>query len=265
MSSLDKPDQQYPLPQNSFESPMPTYIPDVSIRGESWDQLAENRGIRFLHKIAAPCPNMKRLVDNNHDPECPFCDGSQILYVQEKEIWGTFSNNTLEKMFEVQGVWEIGTAVITFPTEYPDGTQAYFNVFDKLECPDFQIRLSDLKEYQPLTSGETGTNYPIINVCDMTSVVNNTLKKYVQDVDFTIQNGNISWTPGSEPNYNSIEEIGEVLSITYSANPVYNVIQTLHEIRATQQMINGVKTAKRLPQQVLVKRDFLFKPDNAES
>lgn len=239
---------------------MPTYIPDVSIRGESWDQLAENRGIRFTHRVAAPCPNMKSLVDNNHDPECPFCDGSQILYVQDRDIYGTFSSNTLEKMFEVQGVWEIGTAVITFPTEYPDESQADFNVFDKLVCPDFQIRLSDLKEYDD--TGSTSTKYPIINVCDLTSVVNGSIKKYVQGTDFNIVNGVIVWVSGLEPSYDSIEEMGEVLSITYSANPVYNVLQTMHEIRATQQMVNGQKIAKRLPQQVLVKRDFLFKPDN---
>ena len=69
MSSLDKPNQQYPNTSRSYPSPMPLAIPDVSIRGESWDQLAENRGIRFIHRVAAPCPNMKSLVDNNHAPE----------------------------------------------------------------------------------------------------------------------------------------------------------------------------------------------------
>lgn len=261
MSNLDKPSQQYSNPPNTYASPMPDYIPDISIRGEAWDQLAQNRGIRFIHKMAAPCPNMKNLLDNNHEPDCPFCDGSQILYIQEKEIWGTFSNNTLEKMFEVQGVWEIGTAVITFPTEYPDAEQADFNVFDKLECPDFQIRLSDLKEYEDNGSLQTSTKYPIIKIFDMSSVVSGVLKKYVQGVDFNIVNGNIQWVSGNQPKYNDVEEMGEVLSITYSASPVYNVLQTLHEIRATQQLINGVKTAKRLPQQILVKRDFLFKPD----
>jgi len=258
--SLDKPNQPYTNPPNSYQSPMPLEITDISIRGESWNQLAQNRGIRFTHRVAAPCPNMKSLVDNNHDPDCPFCDGSQILYVQDKEIFGTFSSNTLEKIFEVQGVWEIGTAVITFPTEYVDGTQADFNIFDKLICPDFQIRLSDLKEFDGTT--KTGAKYPIINVSDMTSIVNGVIKKYIQDVDFNIVNGEIVWVVGLEPGYNDIEEMGEVLSITYSANPIYNVMQTLHEIRATQQMVNGQKIAKRLPQQVLVKRDFLFKPDN---
>lgn len=261
--AIDKPSQQYPGSPGSFGPFMPGILPDPSIRGAAFDQLLNNRGIRFLHRIAAPCPNMNALNDNNHDPECPFCDQSQILYVEEKEIWGVLSSNTLEKLYEIQGVWEVGTAVITFPTEYDDGLQADFNVFDQLICPDFQVRLSDLKEYDNLPS--LGLKYPIERVVNVTSVVNNAIKNYVEGVDFNVVNGKLEWITGQEPSYNDIEEIGEVLSITYVANPVYNVLQTLHELRVTQELIDGVKTAKRLPQQVLVKRDFLFKANDGDS
>jgi hypothetical protein len=90
MSPLDKPNQPYTNSQASYPSVMPGLIPDISIRGESWDQLVQNRGIRFIHKMAAPCPNMRRLNDNNHEPECPFCDGSQILYTRERNIWNFY-------------------------------------------------------------------------------------------------------------------------------------------------------------------------------
>lgn len=255
--AVDKPSQQYPISPGSFQSMMPLILPDPSIQGAAFDQLLQNRGIRFTHKIAAPCPNMISLSDNNHDPECPFCDQSQILYVEEKEIWGVLSGNTLEKLYEIQGVWEVGTAVITFPVEYADGIQADFNVFDQLLCPDFQVRLSDLKEYDG--SGVTSLRYPIANVVNITGITGGVKTIFVQGTDFTIVGGNINWIAGEEPSYNSIEELGEVLSITYNANPVYNVLQSLHELRVTQELINGVKVAKRLPQQVLVKRDFLFK------
>ena len=255
--AVDKPSQQYPNSPGSFQSMMPLILPDPSIQGAAFDQLLQNRGIRFIHRVAAPCPNMVSLNDNNHDPECPFCDQSQILYVQEKEIWGVHAGNTLEKLFEIQGVWEVGTAVITFPTEYPDGVQADFNVFDQLICPDFQVRLSDLKQYDNTMT--TSLRYPIARVVNITSIMNDVRKEYVQDIDFTVVDGNISWIAGQQPSYNVIEELGAVLSITYVANPVYNVLQSMHELRVTQELINGVKTAKRLPQQVLVKRDFLFK------
>jgi hypothetical protein len=258
--SVDKPNQQYPMGLGSFPSLFPVTLPDPSIRGDAFDQLLNNRGIRFIHKISSPCPNINVLDDNNHDPECPFCDQSQILYVQEKEIWGVLSNNTLEKLYEIQGVWEVGTAVITFPTKYNDEEQADFNVFDQLVCPDFQVRLSDLKQYDG--TSVTKLKYPIVRGVTLTSISNGALKTYIEGIDYTIVDGNISWIATKEPSYNQVEEIGEVLSITYVANPVYNVLQTLHELRVTQELINGVKTAIRLPQQVLVKRDFLFKPDN---
>lgn len=259
--SVQKPNQQYPSGLGSFPSLFPPILPDPSIRGDAFDQLLNNRGIRFIHKISAPCPNINVLDDNNHDPECPFCDQSQILYVAEKEIFGVLSNNTLEKMYEIQGVWEVGTAVITFPTCYnASQEQADFNTFDQLICPDFEIRLSDLKAYEG--DSITKCKYPIVRAVNITSISDGVLRTYSEGVDYDIVNGDIHWIDGKQPPYNQIEEIGEVLSITYVANPVYNVVQTLHELRVTQEMINGVKTAIRLPQQVLVKRDFLFKPDN---
>ena len=256
--ALDKPSSTYPKSMGSFGPMIPLILPDPSIQGAAFDQLLNNRGIRFIHKIAAPCPNMTSLSDNNHNPDCTFCDQSQILYVEEKEIIGVLSSNTLEKLFEIQGVWDVGTAVITFPVEYADGIQADFNVFDQLLCPDFQVRLSELKEFDGTATTET--KYPIQKIVNITSTFNNTLKLFVKDVDFTLTpDGVIQWIAGRQPSYNSIEEIGEILSVTYTANPAYNVIQTLHELRVTQELVDGVKTAKRLPQQVLVRRDFLFK------
>lgn len=255
--ALDKPSNQYPKSMGSFQSMIPIVLPDPSIKGAAFDELLNNRGIRFVHRIAAPCPNMTSLSDNNHNPDCTFCDQSQILYVSEKEIVGVLSSNSLEKLFEIQGVWDVGSAVITFPTEYSDGIQADFNVFDQLLCPDFQIRLSELKEYDGLFLTET--KYPIQKIVNITSTFGNVLKNYIEAIDFTIVDGNISWIVGKAPSYNEIEGIGEILSVTYSANPAYNVIQTLHELRVTQELVNGIKVAKRLPQQVLVRRDFLFK------
>ena len=257
--ALDKPSNTYPKSTGSFQSMMPIILPDPSIKGAVFDELLNNRGIRFIHKIAAPCPNMTSLSDNNHNPDCTFCDQSQILYVEEREIIGVLSSNTLEKLFEIQGVWDVGSAVITFPVEYADGVQADFNVFDQLLCPDFQIRLSELKEYDGDNNLITETKYPIQKLVNITSTYGNVLKNYIEGIDFNIVDGIINWIAGQEPSYNDIEEIGEVMSVTYTANPAYNVIQTLHELRVTQELVNGVKTAKRLPQQVLVRRDFLFK------
>jgi len=266
---MKKPSQQYNKSSRSTPSPMPYEIADPSIRGAAWDQLLNNRGIRFIHRVAAPCPNMKGLHENNHTPDCPFCDNSQMIYhdtfpgtSDQREIWGAFTSNSLEKMFEVQGVWEIGTAVITFPAEYNNGQQADFSTFDQLYCPDFEVRLNDLIEYKSSTNKITRLRYPIVCIDYMTAVVNGSLYEYIEDTDYEItSDGDIHWL--IEPQYDELNDIGEVISITYTTNPVYTVQNVMHEMRVTQEynIATGEKIARRLPQQVLVKRDFLMQAE----
>lgn len=254
---MDKPNTPYSSSPTSTPQFMPINIADPSIRGEAWDQLLRNRGIRFIHKKAALCPNIKSPDLRSHEPDCQFCDSSGIIYYSEKEIWGVFTSNTLEKLFEVQGVWEMGSAVVSFPTEYPDGTQADFNTFDLLTCPDFQIRLPQLKEYELTSDNKQKLRYPVLRVEYASSITNGEMKLYEQGVDFNVVDGKIEWVEGKQPPINSASQVGDTVTWDYIASPVYRVLQHMHEIRASQQMDNGQKTARRLPQAILVKRDFM--------
>lgn len=264
MSNQKKPDQVYPVSPTSTPSPMPLFIPDVSIKGVSFDQLIDNRGIRFIHRKAAPCPNMQTVFDNSHNPNCPICDNSGIFYYEEREIYGLFYSNSLEKNLEYQGVWEIGTAVVTLPTEYDDGTQAEFLMYDQLVIPDFTVRMWELKEFRPATNRRQELRYAIFNVDYLASAVDDALKVFVEEEDFNIVEGDIEWVEGRQPDFDKANDRGDVYVIQYYANPVYTVLQHLRELRISQELVNGQKIAKRLPQQVLVKRDFLSNPPEKE-
>lgn len=230
------------------------YNPDPSIRGASFDQILKNRGVRFIHAKATPCPNILTLDSNAHEPQCTFCDNNGFQHYDPKDIWGVFSGNSIQKTFEAHGVWEIGTAVITLPTEYPDGTEADFNAFDKLTIPDFTVRLWELKEYEVRPGNIQQLRYPIEKVDRASSILQHgqVEKIYKQGVNFNINTaGDIVWIDGMQPHVN------EVLTWSFYAHPVYLVVQTLRELRITQELVNGEKVARRLPQQVLVRRDFL--------
>ena len=260
--SMDKPNKTYPTPPatsiTSGPSPMPMYLPDPSIKGVSFDQLLNQRGIRFIHHKAIPCMNVEATTFQAHQPDCPFCDDSGIIYYQAVECYGIFQGNSIEKTFEAHGVWEVGTAVVTFPTEYPDGTQADFNTYDKLEIPDFTVRLWELKGYEPRPGGLQELRYPIQHVEYASSITDGVQKFYMPGVDFNVTaDGMIEWIPGKEPFYDANLERGEVVGWAYFAHPVYVVLQSLRELRITQELVNGVKTARRLPQQILVRRDFM--------
>ena len=68
---------------------------------------------------------------------------------------------------------------------------------------------------------------------------------------------------GRQPSFDAQTGHGEVITWSFYANPVYLVVQTLRELRITQEFVNGQKVARRLPQQLLVRRDFL--PTAAET
>lgn len=255
---MNKPSQIYPTATpNSTFSQVPPLIPDPSILGSAFDQILSQRGVRMIHSKVMPCPNMSTVDGSSHFPNCTFCENNGFIYYDEKEIWGTFGGNSLQKTFEAHGVWETGTATISFPTEYPDGTEADFNTFDKLVIPDFTIRLWELKEYEPHSENIQKLRYPVENVAQAISITDNVLKTYQVGVDFTIgTNGEIVWIEGREPNYNASTGRGEPISWSYYAKPVYIVVQTLRELRITQELTNAGKVAKRLPQSILVRRDF---------
>lgn len=259
-----KPVSSYPPPAKgltSTPSEMPLYNPDFSISSRNFEQLLEQRGIRFIHEKATPCPNILTEDNNAHEPNCPFCDNNGMIHYGAREIWGVFTGNSIQKTFEAHGVWEIGSAVVSFPNFYPaDNTEADFNGFDKLTIPDYTVRLWELKEYEPRPGNIQDLRYPIVKVDYVSSVSNDgkTLKQYYEGTDFNIDsNGSIEWIDGRQPKYDRLKEHGEVLTWAYFAHPVYLVVQLLRELRVTQEFQNGNKVPVKLPQQVLVKRDFL--------
>lgn len=262
VQKMTKPSAVIPKSPTSSNSQYPLNLPDPSMFGQNFDQLIQRRGIRFVHHRALPCPNMGSLNDNSHSPVCPHCDGSGIYYYEPKEIIGVFVSNSIEKNFEYQGTWEVGTATITFPVEYDDGTQAEFSLYDKLIITDFTVRMWEKKEYEPRPGDTQQLRYPIEKVEYMITATDTVVKEYKQDEDFTVENGLIKWISGKAPSYDSVNEIGDTYAVSYFANPVYIVLQPLRELRVSQQMIDGQKTAKRLPQHIVVRRDFFVnKPE----
>lgn len=261
MNNMDKPSQTFPRGPTTTNPQFPPVLPDPSIYKQNFDQLLNNRGIRFLHRSVVPCPNVQLVDDDSHDPLCPHCDGSGVLSYATKEIVGFFSSNSIERQFEYQGAWEIGSATVTFPSEYADGTQADFTIFDRLEILDYTVRLWEKKEYEPRPDRRQQLRYPVQKVQYLATVTPSAITEYKQDIDFNIVNGYIEWIDGRQPTYDYAQDKGQVYSVAYYANPVYVVLQPLRELRVAQQLQpDGTKIAVRLPQQLVIKRDFLVNP-----
>jgi hypothetical protein len=158
----------------------------------------------------------------------------------------------------MQGVWEMGSAIVTLPSTYPDGTQADFNTYDQLVVTDFTVRMWELKEYEPRPDLQQRLRYPIAQMDYIGSAVNGVTKEYILGTDYNLVDGKIQWVPGREPSYDSTNERGDVFVASYYAAPVYIVLQNMRELRVTQEFIGGQKVPLRLPQQVMIRRDYLI-------
>ena len=85
-------------------------------------------------------------------------------------------------------------------------------------------------------------------------------------VDFNIVDDNIEWISGKEPTFEQDPDTddtrGQIITYSYFAKPIFIVQHLMHELRVTQEFdeATGEKVARRLPQQVLVKKDFLVRP-----
>ena len=265
---MSKPNKVLLKSPKSVRSPFPSILNDPSIRSNNFEELLKNRGLRFIHRRATPCPNLATLNDRGHDPNCNLCQDG-FLHYGDREITGVFYGDTLEKLYEIQGEWEIGQAIITFPAEYDTGEQADFNTFDQLEIPDFTMRLWELKEFKVSADGEQRLRYPVINTDFVATIdrATDTLVEFEEGVDFEVTvDGNIKWLPGKEPSVeidpDTGDQQGQIITYSYFSKPRFTVQHLMHELRASQEFdeATGEKVARRLPQQVLVRKDFIVRP-----
>jgi hypothetical protein len=150
----------------------------------------------------------------------------------------------------------MGTVMVTVPTHYPDGTEADFSMFDRMEVVDFEVRLWELKQYEPTPSGVQKLRYPIVKTSRVEAVTTSARKEFIEGVDFNIVGGGISWISGREPEYDAYNGIGQVYSVNYYCKPIYVVLNPLRELRITQEQKGASRQVERLPQQLVLRRDF---------
>ena len=259
---MRRPSRTFPNSPGQVRKMTPDNLPDPSLDPLAFEQLIKNRGLRWKHEKAVPCPAVSDIEQQMHDPNCVICENGMVFYGCS-EVHGLFSNNKLERMYEIIGVFDVGQAVVTFSAykDGPDGTPGMGEAvsmqhWDKLTCLDYQFRWQERIEKSP--TGIDRLRYPALDI----EFVATKSKKYFVNTHFEINaDGNVQWISQDQPSYDQLNQRGEVYTISYNAQPVFYVVQLLHEIRATKAIdpMTGQSKAIRLPQQVLIMRDYLFK------
>lgn len=266
-----RPGHQFPKAPGLIQPTTPRPLPDPSFDPEGFDELVTNRGLRWLHLKAAYCPNVLNLEVQEHDPNCKKCENGYLFFDTNdgRPIMGMMQNNKLERLFEIQGLWEQGDAVVTF-TSYADGPDGAvgqgpvnsFKVADKLMCLDYTFDWNERLEHQP--AGLDRLKYPAVSV----EFLADKNQRYMEGVDFEITpEGDIHWLAGGKkPVLDNARNKGGIFTIVYQAHPIFYVMSLLHEIRATKGVSRETQKLEtiRLPQQLLIRRDYMFSRSKSE-
>lgn len=196
-------------------------------------------------------------VQNCNHPNC----WNGFLQVDQKEVWGYFNNDQLNKLFEIQGEYNENIAIITLAATCTDGTEAEVHPYDQLiAVADYQKRVYELVESSPV-----GLDRLKYYALDVLTIETKSGKKFTKGVDYVVDSGKIKWISQNRPIYDQQIKRGEVFSIAYYIQPIFYVHHVMKELRATQVFdpMTGEKVAVRLPQHIMVLRELLT-PDDTD-
>lgn len=214
---------------------------------EDFDRLLAAQGVRICITPVSICPNQDINL-GNHNLNCPLCDNGVIEFPdQAEECWAYISGVQIEKLFQTQGVWDMGSAMMT--------TNSFVRMgfFYKVVILDFS-RIHQ----QLIVRSATGTTdkimYEPVPDCKIPYLcADKTGKRYTSGVHFIYETDKkIRWTGATKP------ANGVVYTLSYPARPVYRVLDVVHENRF--HFVAWKKTSRSpidLPQQALIKLDYL--------
>lgn len=221
----------------------------VNFNPKKFNQLLEDNGIRLRHYKTAICPNSRDINAESHDINCTLCDNG-VIFHSSQDFVGIFTTAKLDKIFKVEGKWISGSAMLTAPSSIR------FDYFDAVDVIDGISTHSELIKKSDNNIDKTRYKMKkILFLKDADGV------EYACNTDFEISmDGYIKWARDNRP------QIGKVFTIAYEYTPRYRVIEHMHSIR---NMLLDDKLDERvpenLPQQVLVRIDYLVDNSNDEN
>jgi hypothetical protein len=254
---------------------LPQVYPDpfqsVTMNPDAINNFIDGLGIRFMHFQAIPDPLFKRSEDSprhsfNQEDSYMFektnvyTRENGFLYFPKAVVVGIFMSNSKNLQSSSAGLHNFSTASISF-NRYYEGTTEVVEIseYDKLIPCENGVEFFTTS-WQSLDHNPTGTDrlqYPAIAV---RILIDSSGKTYKQDVDFTLQEGQIKWTGSNRPGYDKDTGRGRVCSVRYIYRPYYYVREVGHDIRIRPSIDQdtGIVSSKGSGPMCSIQREYVF-------
>lgn len=202
----------------------------VDLIPEAFDRLIGQKGVIAKVYRTLYCPNVKSVDGAEHEIDCKVCNGSGFLDVDPICVPVYIQTQELNELPNVEGMFDGNTILITFPI----GVEVQY--FTKIELHDF----TDVFPQRVLRKKGSLIDvlkYPACNVNVLVQTDGETLTRYYQGIDFTLDlNGNVKWLTSGEQRrltFSAVPDAG-TFTITYGTlttaalqfNATANQVQT---------------------------------------
>lgn len=251
--------------KGKFDRNVQLDLPSIgpAVDSVAFEEAIRSNGLKLVHYSALKCPvGLVALGDSrrpDHDHE--GCSNG-FIYTKTGCISALFQGNNNSAQSKDVGLVDGGTAVATFATAYNELDLSFYpSVYDRFYIEDC-VPVATWEMFQTNLTGRDRTLFPIHEVVYL---MDSDGRRYTVGSDFNIVNGAIVWIGSNRPGLNVNTGQGVICSIRYLYRPYWYAESFTHEIRIAQTVnFDGTRTAKRMPQQLVLKREYFFRNEQKD-
>ncbi len=223
----------------------------------AFDSAIRAHGVRFVHYRGQKCTvgvvdqYDQRQVHPDHEGR-----SNGFIYTRAGVVMALFTGNNKDRKQSEMGIMDAGYAQLTLARNYEDAEgQVMLMPRDRLYLDDEDIIVPDWETVTKQISGKDRLRHPVVAVVDL---IDNRGVRYKQGVHFGIQGGQIIWTTGG-PLHDPLTGAAALYTVRYTYRPYFYVDRMIKELRVAQERgADGVVKAVRMPQAVMVQREYIF-------
>jgi hypothetical protein len=239
----------------------------VSFDPEGFNEFLNLHGVRLVHYKALRCPVGMTDIDDNrrpHDDHSGCSNG--FIYYKAGVVTAGMQGNGNQQLPNDLGLIENSYITATIP-QYYDQSEETIDIapFDRFYLdenePAGKILVPTWHLQTAHGSGIDKLYYPAVEVEKLVDMNN---ESYKCGADFTIENGQIKWD-SRRPGYQLDVGRGAIYSIRYKYRPYWYCTRLLHEIRVAQVETLEGRVLARMPQQILLAREYTYTNESADS
>ena len=229
----------------------------VTFDVEQFDAAIQDHGPRMLHYRAMRSPG--GLVDK-YDSRRPGEDhigaSNGMVYTKAGYFQCLFTSNNKDTKTQ-ESLLDSANAQITPTRFYECGKPVYLAPFDRLYLAEDSLLVTNWQLVEAHSSGRDRLKFQAVEVQDL---IDANGFSYTSGSDFCVEGGQIVWSGQRRPGVDPETGKGRIYSVRYLYRPYFYIVNLGHDIRFTQQedVMTGVKTTVRLPQQAYIQREYVF-------